>query len=189
MSRQRPFAKVQSIDLNLDDWLPDPQVRTSHRRIAKADAGRLWAEAQDVRVGDAGALGRAVRWRIPGTTPAVSFRELFRRYPFTVLAEGEDWSLSGLCGRLWTLRRDYPRIEGPEQFRTWEQPGTVRVLLAHWVEPDGDEGSALVSEGRIQPVDRQAGLRLRALWALVGHFERLIGGEALRVAAARAEAS
>jgi hypothetical protein len=188
MGACEPFVKVQDIDPNLDDWLPDPQVRTRHRRCAQAEAGRLWREAQDLRMDDAGALGRAVRWRIPGTTAEVSFRELFRRYPFTVLAEGENWSVSGLCGRLWTLRRDYPRIEGPEQFRAWEQSGTVRVVLGHWVEPDGGGRSALVSEGRIKPVDRQAGLRLRALWALVGHFERLIGGDALQVAASRAEA-
>jgi hypothetical protein len=39
----------------------------------------------------------------------------------------------------------------------------------------------------VEPVDRSAGLRLRALWALVGRLERLIGGEALRVAVRRAE--
>jgi hypothetical protein len=37
-------------------------------------------------------------------------------------------------------------------------------------------------------VDRRAGLRLRAVWALVGQFERLIGAEPLPVAVRRAEA-
>jgi hypothetical protein len=31
-------------------------------------------------------------------------------------------------------------------------------------------------------------IRVRAVWTAVGRFERLIGGEALRVAARRAEA-
>jgi hypothetical protein len=44
-----------------------------------------------------------------------------------------------------------------------------------------------VSEARVKPVDRGAGLRLRALWAVVGHFDRLIGGEVLRIATGRAE--
>jgi hypothetical protein len=44
-----------------------------------------------------------------------------------------------------------------------------------------------VSESRVDPVDRRSGLRLRALWSVVGRFERLIGGEAMRVAVARAE--
>jgi hypothetical protein len=54
--------------------------------------------------------------------------------------------------------------------------------VAHWVEPADDGGSIIVSESRIQPLDRRAALRMRALWAVVGRFERLIGGEALGVA-------
>ena len=171
---------------DLDAWLPDPQVRTRHRLSAEADADRLWHAAETVRLRDAATLGRAVRWRIPGTPPELLFRDLLRQYPFAVIDEGTRWSVSGMCGRIWTLGRDYPRIEGADDFMAWDQRGTVRVLLAHWIEQDGPGRSALVSEARIKPVSRQAGLRLRALWALVGHLERLIGGEVLRVAARRA---
>jgi hypothetical protein len=171
---------------DLDVWLPDPQVRTYHRVCSEADADRLWHAAETVRLGDAPALGRAVRWRIPGTTSDLSFRDLFRQYPFTVIHEGTRWSVSGMCGRIWTLRRDYPRIEGEDDFLAWDERGTVRVLLAHWIEHDGPGLNALVSEARIRPVNGHAGLRLRALWALVGHLDRLIGGEALRLAARRA---
>jgi hypothetical protein len=128
-----------------------------------------------------------VRWRIPGTSPDLSFRDLFRQYPFAVIAEGARWSVSGMCGRIWTLRRDYPRIEGADDFSGWEERRTVRVLLAHWIESDGPGQNALMSEARIKPVDRLAGFRVRALWAIVGHFERFIGGEVLRVAARNAE--
>jgi hypothetical protein len=172
---------------DLDAWLPDPQVRTRHRASAEADADRLWDAAQGVRIRDAPLLGRAVRWRIPDTSSDQSFRDLFRQYPFAVIAEGTRWSVSGMCGRIWTLRRDYPRIEGLDDFLAWGERGTVRVLLAHWIEPDGPSRNALVSEGRIKPVDGAAGFRLRALWAVVGHFERLIGGEVLPIAAGRAE--
>jgi hypothetical protein len=175
------------VDLDLDAWLPEPQVRTRHRRSAEADAERFWHAAESVRLSDARTLGRAVRWRIPGTPPDLSFRDLFRQYPFAVIAEGPRWSISGMCGRIWTLRRDYPRIEGADDFLSWNERGTVRVLLAHWIEPDGPGRNALVSEARIQPVNRQAAFRLRALWALVGHFDRVIGGEVLRIAAQRAE--
>jgi hypothetical protein len=162
-------------------------VRTRHRRSAAASPDRLWRAAETVQVCDAPGIGRVVRWRIPGTPRDLPFRELFRRYPFTVLAEGEGWSVSGLCGRVWSLRRDYPRIDGADEFLTWDEPGTVRVAFAHWVEAEGGDGAALVSESRVQPVDRRAGLRLRALWVALGGFERLIGGEALRIAADRAE--
>jgi hypothetical protein len=176
-----PFAP------DLDAWLPEPQVRTEHRRDARAPSELLWNAAETVRVCDAPTLGRVVRWRIPGTPRDLPFRDLFRRYPFAVLAEGEQWSVSGLCGRVWTLRRDYPEIPGAEDFLGWQESGTVRVLFAHWVEANGNGRSTLFSESRVQAVDRRARLRLRAVWAAVGRFERLIGGEALKVAARRAE--
>ena len=170
----------------LDDWLANPAVRTRHRRRSSADADRLWAAAGEVRLSDARTLSRLVRWRIPGVRSDQTFRELLRSYPFAVLDEGDRWSISGLCGRIWTLQRDYPRLDGPEEFRAWDEPGTARVLFAHWIEPDGN-GSAIVSEARVAPVDRRAAVRLRSLWVVIGAFERLIGGEALALAAKQAE--
>ena len=170
----------------LDHWLADPAVRTRHRCRSAADADRLWEAAAGVRLADTRSLGRLVRWRIPDVPEDQTFRDLLAQYPFCVLEQGERWSISGLCGRIWTLQRDYPRLDGPEEFRTWAEPGTVRVLLAHWVEQDGN-GSAIVSEARVAPVDRRAALRLRSLWVVIGVFERLIGGEALTLATERAD--
>jgi hypothetical protein len=162
-------------------------VRTRHQRSAAAGADQLWRAAGDLRIGDAPVFGKAVRWRIPGTAPELTFRELLRRYPFVVVDEGERWSVSGLCGRIWTLQRDYPSLAGPEEFQAWDQPGTVRVLLANWIESDGEGRSALVSEARIKPTDRLAAIRLRALWLVVGRLDRFIAGEVLRNAARNAE--
>ena len=170
----------------LDAWLPDFAVRTRHRRRSPAPPDRLWAAANEVCLSETHSLGRLVRWRIPDTRTDQTFGELLATYPFCVLDEGEHWSISGLCGRIWTLQRDYPRLHGPEDFLTWDEPGTVRVLFAHWVQPDGD-GSTIVSEARVAPVDRRAALRLRSLWVVIGVFERLIGGEALALAAEHAE--
>jgi hypothetical protein len=170
----------------LDDWLANPAVRTRHHRRSSADAAGLWAAAGALCLSDAGTLSRLVRWRIPGLRTNQTFREMLANYPFCLLAEGEHWSISGLCGRIWTLQRDYPRLDGPDDFRAWDEPGTVRVLFAHWVTPDGD-GSSIVSEARVAPVDRRAALRLRSLWVVIGVFERFIGGEALALAAERAE--
>jgi hypothetical protein len=162
----------------LDAWLPEPVVRTHHRRATAAEPDALWSAANGVRLSDTRTLGRLVRWRIPGLAPKLTYGELFRAYPFTVLDEGEHHLLAGLCGRIWTLARDYPRLAGPDDFASWHEPGTVRVLFGHWVETTPG-GSALVSEARVQPVDRMAGLRLRALWKLIGPFERLVGAEAI----------
>jgi hypothetical protein len=172
----------------LDAWLPEPVVRTHHRRTAASAPDELWRTANGIRLSDTRTLGRLVRWRIPDLRAGLTYGELFRDYPFIVLDEGERHMLAGLCGRIWTLARDYPRLDRPEAFAGWDEPGTVRVLFGHWVEPDGD-GSALVSEARVQPVDRTASLRLRALWKVIGPFERLVGAEAISVAVRRAAGS
>jgi len=172
---------------DLDAWLPGPQVRTRHRREAAAPADALWEAARGVRLSDTSTIGRLVRWRIPGVPAKQTFGGLFADEPFTVLAESDRSSISGLCGRIWTLTRDYARLDGPADFRAWSKPRTVRVLMAHWVEPGADGRSALVSEARVEPTDGVAAMRLRYLWLVIGPFERLIGAEPLTVAAARAE--
>jgi hypothetical protein len=180
------MADADRAQIDLDRWLAEPQVRTRHRCHGSATPQELWRAAGTIRIRDAPRIGRVLRWRIPNTPAELTFREVFRRYPFTVLDEGDGWSVSGLCGRVWSLRRDYPRLAGAEEFRAWSEPATVRVVFAHWVVATED-GAALVSESRVEPVDGAARWRMRALWASLGHFERLIGGEALRVAAERAE--
>ena len=158
-------------------------MHTSHRRDTEADPDVLWAAANDVRLSDTRTLGRLIRWRIPGLHPGLTYGELFRGYPFTVLDEGRRHLIAGLCGRIWTLARDYPELDGAAAFAAWDEPGTVRVVFGHWVEPDPDGGAALVSEARVKPTDRHAGVRLRALWGIVGPFERLVGAEAIATAA------
>jgi hypothetical protein len=175
-------------DGQLDAWLAAPTVRIHHRRDAAAEPDALWQAATEVRLSDTRKLGRLVRWRIPGLAPDLTYHELFRGYPFTVLEEGDHHLLAGLCGRIWTFQRDYPRLEDAEAFAAWREPGTVRVLFGHWARPNRDGGAELVTEARVEPVDRTAALRLRALWALIGHFERLVGAEPLAVAARRATA-
>jgi hypothetical protein len=173
---------------DLDAWLPGAAVRTHHRRTAAAAPDALWRAAMQVRLAETRTLGRLVRWRIPGTPPRQTYERLFRTYPFTVLEEGERHLVSGLCGRIWTLQRDYPPLAGPDEFRAWDQPGTVRVIFAHWVVESGDGQVELCSEARVGPVDRASALRLRALWAVIGRFEPLVAAEPLSLAASRAEA-
>jgi hypothetical protein len=174
----------------LERWAGTPAVRSRHSRSARTDTEALWDAAASIRLSDTRTLGRLVRWRIPDTPASLTFHELFSRYPFTVLDGGDTWQLSGLCGRIWTLQRDYPRLSGPEEFESWDQKGTVKVLFAHWTRPsESDDGrSELVSEARVVPVDRRASLRLRGLWPVISPFERLVGAEPLALAARRAEA-
>jgi hypothetical protein len=174
--------------VDLDRWLRDPALRTRYRREAAASADRLWRSAGSVRLRDARLLGRLIRARIPGLKASLSFDELFRSDPFNLLEQGRNYRLSGLCGRIWTVRRDFAVLSSPEEFRTWDVPGTVRVLFANWAEAT-DGGAALMSEVRIAPVDRRAGMYLRGLRPFISAFQGLVVAEPLRIAVERAEAS
>ena len=65
----------------------------------------------------------------------------------------------------------------------------MQVLFAHWIEAGADGRSTLVSEARVAPMDASARLRMRALWSVIGRFERLVGAEPLTVAARRARSN
>ena len=173
---------------DLDAWLPRPQIRTHHRRASRVAPDVLWAAAERVPLDDARRLRRVVRWGLPDLPADISFRDMFAGPPFTVLEEGPDRLVTGLCGPVWSLRRDYPRLSGADEFRSWDRPGTARVLFAHWVEPAPD-GSVLHSAGRAAATDRVGRMRLRAMWTVVGPFEGLVGAEPLPLAVARAEAA
>jgi hypothetical protein len=180
-----PRALVKGLPVDLDRWLAEPAVRTRYRRESPAGEEALWASAGTVRLRDCRILGRLVRARIPGVEASDTFERLFRTDPFNLLEEGPTYALSGLCGRIWTVRRDFARLSCSTDFLTWRVPGTVRVLFAHWAEATA-EGSALVSEVRIGPVDRKAALYLRALEPFIGAFQGLVGIEPLSIAVRRA---
>jgi hypothetical protein len=173
---------------NLDHWLPKPSIRVAHRRESDASPERLWEAARTVRLADARRLGRIVRWRIPGLAPDVSFDELFREPPFIVLEEDAEQALvSGLVGRIWTLRRDYPRLSDPEEFREWSTSGTARVVFANWVEQTSSGRAALQSEVRVEAIGAQGRVGLAAVRPLVAAFGNLIGSDGIETAVRLAE--
>jgi hypothetical protein len=171
----------------LDRWMPEWSVRTYHRRAATVRRDELWEAATTIRLTDTRRLGKLVSWRIPGLHGSQTYHDMFRAYPFTVLQETKDVLVSGLCGRIWTLARDYPELADADDFAHWDEPGTVRVAFAHWAEQLEDGRSQLYSEARVHPVDTTARLRLKAIWAVLGPFERLVGAEPLELAVKRAQ--
>ena len=171
--------------MDLDRWLADPLVRTHHRREAAVDPGELWATAKAIRLQDCRVLGRLIRRRIPGLRASETFDELFATAPFNLLDEGATYRLSGLVGRIWTVRGDFAALTDPGDFLTWSEPGTARVLFANWVE-ESERGAALVSEVRVGAVDRRAALYTRGLGPFISAFQGLVGTEPLSFAARRA---
>ena len=137
---------------------------------------------------DSSLLGRLVRWRIPGLAGDPSFDHLFRHDPFLVLVGGRERSLvSGLVGRIWTLRRDYPQLTDPEEFRQWSARGTARVVFANWIEPMASGGAVLRSETRVQAFGAQARLGLATLRPVIRGFQQLIATDGIEEAVRRAE--
>ena len=101
-----------------------PQPHGGRRRPTRC--GRA---ARSVRLDQTRTIGHLVRWRIPGVPPDQSFMGLLSEDPFTLLDEGPHHAISGLCGRIWTLSRDYGDLAGPDDFRAWNEPRTVRVAV------------------------------------------------------------
>jgi len=176
-------------DVDLDHWLASPTVRVAHRRESTAAAGDLWEAACGVGLDDSSLLGRLVRWRIPGLAGDLSFDHLFRDAPFLVLVNQDRVLLSGLVGRIWTLRRDYPELSDPEQFRQWSVRGTARVLFANWVESAASGGAVLHSETRVDAVGAQGRLGLVTLRPVIRAFQQLIATDGIDEAVRRAERS
>jgi hypothetical protein len=179
-------ATLSDVRPDLDSWLEQPVVRIHHRREADVEPEALWAAARSIRLADTRALGRLIRMRIPGVSSAAAFDDLFRAPPFTVLHTDDGALVSGLVGRIWTVRRDYPPLAEPDEFRRWTTPGTARVLFATWVEPVSSEVTALVSETRVATVDRRAWMGLAALRPLIATSQNLIGRDGIEIAIKRA---
>lgn len=172
---------------DLDRWIEAPAVRVRHSRASSAGPAELWTAAQGVRLADTALLGRLVRLRIPGLAAELCFDELFRRPPFVVLEELAHGLVSGLVGRIWTLRRDYPELAGPDEFAAWDQPGTARVMFANWADPAGAGRGELIVEVRVQALGTQGRIGVAAVRPLVLAFQNLVGSEGISAAVRRAE--
>src|ERR1700727_699172 len=172
---------------DLDKWLPDPALRVIHHRESSVSAAQLWHAAREVRLSETAVLGRLVRWRIPGLAGDEGYDDLFRQPPFMVLEEGEHALVSGLVGRIWTLRRDYPELGSAEEFMHWSRGGTARVVIASWVTDRHGGGSRLTAEARVEPVGAQGRIGVAAVRPVVRAFQGLVGTEGITAAVRRAE--
>lgn len=170
----------------LDAWLPQPAIRVAHRVTSTALPAELWRAANELTLAGSPVLGRLVQWRIPGTPRELSFERLLREPPFLVLTESEHSRVSGLVGRIWTLRRDYPVLGEPQRFRDFSERGSARVAIGIWAEEDV-RGGALCAEARVQAIGPQGQLGVAAIRPLVRGFQHLIGSEALHAAVREAE--
>jgi hypothetical protein len=172
----------------LEDLVPKTHTRLRYARRSTAHPDDLWDAARTIRLQDAPRLNRLVRWRLGRHAPPAdtTFEDFFRSGVFTLLEEGERYSVSGVAGRIWSPSGDYQRFETAADYMDYDRRGTAKVVLATWVHEHPD-GSEIVSEARIWLSDRRAQVIFRPFWALVQPFARFIGSEGLAAAVRRAE--
>jgi hypothetical protein len=173
---------------SLDTWLPDRHVRLRYARTSSVAPDRLWEAANEVRLSDTGTMRRLIGWRLGRHAPSAdtTYRELFRSGIFTLLEEGERFSVSGVAGRIWAPSGDYARFESGDEYREWSRPGTAKVALLTEVR-EHKRGSEIVSESRVLVEGRRARLVFRGFWAVMSPFARYVGSEVLTAAVRRAE--
>jgi hypothetical protein len=173
----------------MDDWLPEQHASTHHARRSGAAPERLWQAARTVQVRETRTLRPIIGWRLGDYAPPADapLYGVLSAHPFLLLAEQGTVSVSGLAGKLWALGDTFVRFEGPEQFRTWREPGFCKVVVRHAVRAHGGGGSEIVSDIGIWCTNRGAQLRFRPYWAFIGPFSRFIGSELLSAAVRRAE--
>ena len=175
---------------SLDDWLPEHHVRLRYARTSSVAPEELWKAANEIRLADTRTMRRLIRWRLgrhaPG--PQTTYRDLFRSGIFTLLEDGERYSVSGAAGRIWSPSGDYARFESAAEYKEWSQPGTAKVVFLTAVS-EHERGSEIVSEARVFVQGRRARILFRGLWAAVGRFGWVIGSEVLQAAVRKAEAN
>ena len=113
-------------------------------------------------------------------------RRSFWTVAVLALVEDDRCLVSGLVGRIWTLRRDYPELHSPQEFRDWSKRGTARVVFANWVEATA-HGSTLRSETRVEAFGVQGRIGLAGVRPLIRAFQQLIWSDAMAAAVRRAE--
>jgi hypothetical protein len=172
----------------IDRLVPKTHARLRYTRRSIAHPDDLWDAARTIRLKDAPRLNRLIRWRLGRNAPPASttFEDFFRSGVFTLLEEGERYSVSGVAGRIWSPSGDYQRFETTSDYMEYDRPGSAKVVLGTSVHEHG-EGSEIVSDARIWLSDRRAHLVFRPFWAVVGPFGRFIGSEGLAAAVRRAE--
>jgi hypothetical protein len=159
-----------------------------NRRASRATADELWEAAEQTRLRDTRVLRPMIGARLgPHAPPAdTTFRELFRTDIFTLLEEGERYSISGVAGCLWAPRGEYAHFESAADYRQYEKPGRAKAAVLTEVR-EHSRGSEIVTEIRVWCTDRRAEVRFRSVWMLVAPFMRFVRMDLLRTVARRAE--
>jgi hypothetical protein len=171
--------------MNIDDWLPQYQVRARSSTHVYASAEETCAALAKVDFAELAIVRRLMRLRgyrlerkkaTAHGAPATG-----RRFgSFVQLAAvPQKEVVLGIAGRFWRLDGGIVRDLSPAQFADFRREGYAKAVWNFSVEA-ANGGSELHTETRVQTFGRSPRLKFRLYWLLVGPFSGLIRGAMLR---------
>ena len=115
--------------------------------------------------------------KVPELTLCIDdMKSTTERPGFQVLADEEGREVViGAIGKVWHLQIPFVHVRDAEQFRTFREPGFVKVAWSLRVAPLGDSDTRLFLEVRVDATDADAWSKFRRYFALIGpgsHFIR-----------------
>lgn len=170
----------------IDEVMPSYDRRELHRRTTTASPTAVWEAVHDLGGDELRLMRLLMAMRSLGRRPGRSERtvlEGFRRMGFRPVAEqpGQELVIAGI-GRFWELSGGLRRVEGSEQFTSFDEPGYAKVAFNFLLADD-----QLSTETRIAGTDASARRRFGLYWLLVRPGSGLIRHEWLRAIDRRAQ--
>jgi hypothetical protein len=182
------------VRLLIDDWLPRYDEREFHAREIAAPPAAVERAIRAMKPSDLRLTGvlmglrslpaRLAGRRRPRRSSTRPLLDGMQTLGFVVLDElpGEQMVL-GVAGKPWRPRGDgLDSLEGPEAFRGYDAPGSVRVAWDFVLEPTS-RGTRLSTETRIAGTDADGTRTFRRYWRLVHPGSALIRLDMLRAIA------
>jgi hypothetical protein len=168
--------------------MPVYDRREVHSRGIAAPAANVWDAVHELTAGELRLMRALMGLRTLGRGGGDSGRTVldgFERMGFRRVAEdpGRELVIAGI-GRFWKPSGGLRRVEGPEQFTGFEEPGYAKVAFNFRLA----EGR-LSTETRIAGTDAHARRRFGLYWLLIRPGSGLIRREWLRALDRRAQSS
>jgi hypothetical protein len=168
--------------------MPSCDRREVHSRKTTATPHALWRAVHDLRADELTAMRALMGIRTLGRRVGDSDRtvlEGFKRMGFREVAHEPDRELvmAGI-GQFWKPSGGLRKVEGKEQFLSFEEPGYAKVAFNFRII-----GGELSTETRIAATDAHARRRFGIYWTLIRPGSGLIRREWLRALDRRAQAS
>jgi hypothetical protein len=165
---------MTGLHIALDEVLPDYDFRSRHgRTVAAAPEALCWA-VERYRLDRDGSLLMRSLFRLRGlAVPRGNLRDALDGSRFTLVAErpGEE-IVAATTGRFWAIR-ERANMEAPDDlnaFLAFDRPGWAKAAVAIRAEPRDDAATDLVTETRVQCIDRGAQRRFAVYWMLINVF-------------------